>query len=284
MKKFFESIGIIALVFCSFWYTEKTTTVMKENDEMMIQIKMSKSEEKIEVVEASIINDTMIPGIHGKEIDTEKSYIKMKEIGYFDPSFFVYKDVKPQIVMEHHFDKYIISGNPQKNYISLLFLIERNTREEQVETLLSILEKKNKKVDFFVDGYFLEEHNDLMYKIIKNGHKLRNLSYDYDYTNASFLWLDAVLKKLNHDKTNFCYVLKENKQALEVCSMYKNHVIIPSYVIEKEGYLTLKKNIDSGNLISIKINSNVLKELPIMMDYIKSKGYQSKLLEEHLSE
>ena len=42
MKKLFEILGIIALMSFSFFYTEKTLSVVKENDEIMIEIKEKK--------------------------------------------------------------------------------------------------------------------------------------------------------------------------------------------------------------------------------------------------
>lgn len=284
MKKFFETLGIISLMICSFWYTDKTASVMKEKDDIMVAIKKAKEKEIINTNEAVITNDTIIPGIHTSQIDEDQSYNKMKEIGYFDTSFLIYKNVNPKILLEQNYDKYIISGNKKKNNISFLFKIHQNTPINDVKKILTILSEKRIKADFFVDGYFLEENNDLMYDIVNNGHQLQNSSYKEDYTNPSFLWLDAVLKKLNHQKVGYCYLEEKDKDALHICSMYKNHVIIPNLVLEHNGLATIKKNVKPGNLISIKLNSQMIDELPIIIDYIKSRGYQITLLKEHLKE
>ena len=284
MKKFFETLGIISLMICSFWYTDKTASVMKEKDDIMVAIKKAEEKEIIDINEAIITNDTIIPGVHTSQIDENRSYNKMKEIGYFDNSFLIYKNVNPKILLEQNYDKYIISGNKKKNNISFLFKIHQNTTIHDVKRILTILNKKRIKSDFFVDGYFLEENNDLMYDIIRNGHQLQNLSYKEDYTNPSFLWLDAVLKKLNHQKVGYCYLENKDKKTLNICSTYKNHVIIPNLVLEHHALATIKKNIKSGNLISITINSQVIDELPIIIDYIKSRGYKITLLKEHLKE
>lgn len=284
MKKFFESLGMICLMLCSFWYTDKTASVMKEKDEIMIEIKKAAEKEKVNLTEAIVKEDTIIPGIHTVQIDENESYRKMKEIGYFDTSFFVYKEVKPKILLKQNYDKYIISGNKKKNNISLLFIIHQNTSIYDIKKILMILKNKKIKVDFFVDGFFLEENNSLIYDIINDGHELQNISYKEDYTNPSFLWLDAVLKKLNHQKTGYCYLEKKDNNALHICSMYKNHVIIPNFVINSDGITKLKKNIQAGNLIGIDINPSVIKQLPIMIDYIKMKGYKIEQLKKHLEE
>lgn len=284
MKKFFQSIGMITLVFCSFWYTDKTASVVKESDEVMIQIKESKKNETTGVIEAFVQDEEMIPGVHGMEIDIEKSYQKMKEIGYFDTSFFIYEEVKPKSLLKNNFDKYIISGNKEKKQISFLFLIEENTNKNDVNQIIDILKEKKLNVDMFVDGNFLEKNNDVIYNIIKQNHFIGNLSYNYDYNNPSFLWLDAVIKRLNHSKEGFCYLTKQNKNALNLCSMYKNHTIIPNYILTNNYYLTLKKYISAGNLIGIKITDQLIKELPLMIDYIKSRGYDITNLQKHLEE
>lgn len=284
MKKFFHGVGMITLVFCSFWYTDQTAMVVREKDPLMISIKEYKQKESLEVTEAFIEKDQMIPGIHGMEIDIEKSYQKMREIGYFDPDFFVYKEVYPKYLTQHHMDKYIISGNKQKDEVSLLFLINENTNPKQVEQILRILDKKNIHVDFFLDGFFLENNNDIVYQIKEKKHFIGNLSYENDYNHPSFLWLDAVIKRLNNENTGYCLVEKQNKMALNLCSMYKNHTIIPSMVIDENPYSIVKKNILPGNLIALEINHALIEELPVIIDYIHFKGYQISLLQDHLKE
>ena len=78
MKKFFQVIGIISLLCFSFIYTEKTVTVVKEFDDIMIQIKNQYDLNKSASVDAIVVGDTIIPGISGSEIDIDKSYSKMK--------------------------------------------------------------------------------------------------------------------------------------------------------------------------------------------------------------
>ena len=66
MKKLFNAIGIICLVIISFIYTEKTVMVVREYDDIMINIKKQKNIEKIDSI---IIEDTIIPGILERKIN-----------------------------------------------------------------------------------------------------------------------------------------------------------------------------------------------------------------------
>ena len=84
MKNFFQIVGIISLLCFSFIYTEKTVTVVKEFDDIMIQIKEQNELYKILPTEATIADDTIIPGLNGSEIDIDKSYSKMKRYGKYN--------------------------------------------------------------------------------------------------------------------------------------------------------------------------------------------------------
>ena len=73
---------------------------------------------------------TIIPGLSGRTIDVEKSYEKMKRYGNFLESLLEYKKVNPNISLTKNYDKYVISGNPKKNMVTLLFLVEKDADVE----------------------------------------------------------------------------------------------------------------------------------------------------------
>ena len=123
MKNIVKSIGLITLICFSFFYTEKVIDVVNEQDDIMIKIKEVKDNYKIDSVDATISENTIIPGINGREVDIEKSYQNMKQIGIFNENYFVYKEVSPKDKLEDNYDKYIINGNLTKKYISLIFIV-----------------------------------------------------------------------------------------------------------------------------------------------------------------
>ena len=97
MRKTFEVIGLISLICFSFFYTEKISTVIKENDDILKEIESVASQYKTEAINAIIDNNSIIPGINGREIDIKKSYKKMKKVNSFNSNLLVYKEIEPEI-------------------------------------------------------------------------------------------------------------------------------------------------------------------------------------------
>lgn len=60
MYKIFRNIGILALVLVSFLYTERIVSVVKDYDNIMIEIKQNKNQYRIDPIEATITENTII--------------------------------------------------------------------------------------------------------------------------------------------------------------------------------------------------------------------------------
>ena len=284
MKNFFQIIGVIALFVFGIFYTEKTVDVVRNTDDVMHQIKSVSSHYAEEPIEAVIKNNEMIPGIVGKEVDVSKSYDKMKRVGSFNEGLLEYKNEYPKIRLNKNYEYYIISGNPKKNMVSLLFLIDKNTDEKKLKKMLDILDIKNVKATFFIDGYWFEENNDWIQMIASLGHDLGNLSYNRDYRDSSFIWMDTIMKRIMNRKYGYCYNEKDNQTALDICKMYKNYTIRPSLVITDNPFSTIRKEEKAGDIISFKITDLVIEELPSIITYTISKGYKITPLSLHLDE
>lgn len=154
MKKLFEIIGFISLMCFSFFYTEKTVSVVKEYDDIMITLREEAKKYELEYIDAKINNNTIIPGLKGKRVNINKSYSKMKRYGSYNESLLVFSDIYPKITLEKNKDKYIISGNKDKKMVSLIFLVEENTK---IDKVVKILNDKKIKANFFIDGLWLEK-------------------------------------------------------------------------------------------------------------------------------
>lgn len=281
MKKFFQIIGIISLLCFSFIYTEKTVTVVKEFDDTMIQIKEQNELYKVLPIEATIVGDTIIPGINGSEIDIDKSYSKMKRYGKYNEKLLEYKTISPNDTLSKNINKYVIQGNPNKKMVSLLFLVEMN---DSIDDILLVLSKKNIKVTFFVDGNWVEKNNEILIKIINEGHEIGNLGYNYSYNNSSISWLDNKIKRVTGQNFGYCYSLSPNKELISLCSINNNYTIRPNIVVESNPTITIKEKMISGSIISLKVSDDVIKELPVIINYITSKGLRITTLSEHLQE
>lgn len=268
MKKFFSYFGMFSLLLVSFFYTERTVNVVKEYDDVMIEIKEYSSNNKKEPVNALISDNTIIPGIKGYQVDINKSYSKMKKYGKFDSSLIEYENINPSISLCNNFDKYIVQGNPENRMVSLIFLVNN---EINIDSILSILDKNKVKGNFFVSNTWLENNSDKIISLINDGHIIGNLSNNSNYLDSSFLWMDTIIKKVGKQENGYCYFEEENKDELDICSIYGNYSIKPT-IISIYPYKEVKEKLASGSILSFSINNEVISNLDIIISYIKSKG------------
>ena len=271
MKKFFEYTGIICLFIFSFIFTEKTATVLKEQDEIMIKIKEVSEDFYIEPIKATIVDNTIIPGINGQMVDISASYYKMKKAGLFNETLLVIKSIEPENTILNSQDKFIISGNKNKKEVSLIFLAYDN---EKIETILDILDKNNVSANIFIGSKLLEKNNSLVNKISKK-HLLGNLSNDGNYNNPDFIWMSTIIRKFND---NYCYTENLDENILEICNQNKSYTIVPNLIIKNKALMNVSKKLSNGSIISFYINDDTIKELDITIKEIKSRGYDIVIL------
>lgn len=280
MRKFFSYLGIFCLLLASFFYTEKTVNVVKEYDEVMISIKEYSVNSKKEPVNAYIDGNTIIPGMNGYQVDIDKSYHNMKRYGKFDSSLLEYENIIPIVTMNDNKDKYIVSGNPDKRMVSLIFIVDENS---DIESILSILKNEKVNANFFINNKWLEKNSEKIEQLIASGHVIGNLSSNFNYLDSSFLWIDTIIKKVGKQNSGYCYFIEENESELNMCSLYENYSIKPT-IIESYPYKEVKENLVSGSILSFSINKKTIEELPIIISYIKSKGLIIQNLNEMIKE
>jgi len=281
MKRFFTFLGILTLACSTFIYTEKTMSVLKENDEIMKKIKRNSKNYEYDALDAYITDTTIIPGINGQNINLNKSYRKMKKYGTYNKNLMEFDYIKPNKLLKDNLDKYVVSGNSKKNMISLVFVVLDGNN---IDNIIDVLDSKNVKATFFVDGNFLEKNNDTINLISEKGHEIGNLSYNMDYTNSAFSWMNSIINSVSNQKNGYCYFEKEDSAGLSVCASYKSISIKPNIIVSDSPLMTVKNNIVSGSIISFKVNDMVNKELGSIINYINSKGYKIEKLNEHLKE
>ena len=97
MKNILKSIGLLALIVFSFFYTDKVMNVVNNQDEIMIKLKNIEDNYKIDAIDATISDDTIVPGINGRALDVERTYKYLKQVGVVDESLFKYKVVSPEV-------------------------------------------------------------------------------------------------------------------------------------------------------------------------------------------
>ena len=281
MKKCFQILGVISLICFSFFYTEKATNVVKDMDSLMIEIKQKASNYEQVAMNAKIDGNTIIPGVYGRTVDISLSYDKMKRLGYFNDSLLVYSHKKPDVTLKQNYHYYIIKGNASKKMVSLLFMVDENSKVEEV---LSILNRYQLKATFFVDGSWFEKHNDMVISLIEEGHTIGNLSYNMDYHHSGFVWMNTIIEKVGKQKDNYCYNVTEDLEQLDICSLHKSYTIRPNIILKDYPMVELKKNLVAGSLVSIPIRDTTIQQLEAMIQFIQSKGLMIQSISEHLNE
>ena len=114
--KFVKLLGLICLICFTFIYTENVINVSIQQDEIMIKLKEIKNSYKINPINATIKEDTIIPGNIGKDIDIETSYNQMKKIGYFEESLLSYQNIYPEISIYNNYNKLSMYASIIENY------------------------------------------------------------------------------------------------------------------------------------------------------------------------
>lgn len=282
MKKFLQATGLIALFVVSFFGTEKTLLVVQDMDDLMIELKQKSNAYKQDAIEAEIEGDTFIPGISGKTVDINKSYVKMKEYGKFNDSLLIYKELLPKETLRKNYRKFVIQGNKEKRMVSLVFLVNE---EDDISKVRSILKTKGVKATFFLDGNYLEKHIEDLESMIDEGHTIGNYSYDKDYKDSSFVWIDTIIKRIGKQQESYCYAEGKKQEVMDVCHLYQDITITPTHVLDDSNLISeLKRNLRAGDIISLPISDQVEKELSMVIQYIISRGYKLENLKNHLSE
>lgn len=276
LKKTLEMIGLTVLICFSFILTEKTSTIMKDNDEIMTSLKENRETFEYASIDAKILNDEIIPGISGKVVDIEESYQAMKKVGSYKTNLMVYKTILPEVSLTDNYDKYVVSGNRSKKQIALIFKIDNN---QKIDDIVALLNKNKMQANFFVSSDWASSNINKIKDMSRSGYNFGKLKYD-DNNDLFKSIIKINTKQINH----YCYSEEKNTKLLESCSKNKEYTILPSIVINDNLLATLMKNIQSGSIISISINKNTSKELATTLDYIKSKGYRVVNLDNLLTE
>lgn len=280
MKKYFQIVGILTLACFSFIFTEKTALLVRDNDTLMKVIKEQSDNYIVESINASVMEDTIIPGINGKKVNNNKSYNNMKRLGEFNENLLIYDLILPEVTLTNTYDKYVISGNPRKNMVSIIFKVDKNSK---ITELLNTIEKQE-KYNFFIDGTWLEENENILKEIASYNYNIGNSSYSGNYLNSGYAWINSVINKYSSQENSYCYMEEKNEKYLEICKYQKSYTIIPSLIVKDNPLIEIKENLSSGDIISLNINDKTIKEIPLIVNYIKSKGYKIVTLDELLSE
>lgn len=247
------SFAIILVI--SFYITDQIMIYIDNQSPLMKTILNVENNYNIKPVNAIIKDNTIIPGINGKEVNKHKSLLKMEEYGSFNDNFIVYNMVEPEISLKNNKDKIIIKGNPSKREIALI--LEENPLLEE----------------------FLNKNN-IKYNLLTKLNS--NLSIEREYINAEedekkFSDLDSILNKNSLNK-NLCFL---NYSNIKYCQK-KGYFLIHNS-LDTNNKQELLKQLNSGDIVLIT-KSTSLETLKLILNEIKKLDlnivYLSRLISE----
>ena len=264
MKRIMEYIFISFLIIFSFFYTDKVIDMVNKKDPLMEEIINVSDEYILEPVDATIFEDTIIPGMNGKIIDVDKSYEIMKLGGIFRVESLIFKDLYPGEILGNNKDKYIIKGNNQKNEVALITIFN------------SINVSKINNSDIIT--VFIN-HKDLNINNIKLLKEKEIYTYGNNgvYDSEILVGDNTLINRMSSNNSKYCLVKSKDNNSLQVCSENDMYTVIPNIV---GNYYEVKNNLANGSIILL----NNLNDVDIVIKYIKSKGYNIVRLDDLLSE
>ena len=273
LKKILKVSAVLLLVGFSFFYTEKVTMIARNSDPIMRAIKKEESNKKVSNVNPVINNDEYIMGINGCEIDVDKSYSKMRSVGEFKEELIVMKETSNDKDLTN---KYVIGGNNKEKNVSLIFIVNKDIDS----SLTDYINQKNIKVNYFIDGKYLEE-NMITVKFLSENNNIYYLGVNEEYSDEYMLYHNNLIGMNGTNESKYCFTNDKNNDILKLCNDY-NMTTIKSDVIKDNVYKTIKDKLYNGVIFAF--DSNNVDEIKVSINYILSKGYNIVSLEDLLSE
>lgn len=279
MKNLIKLTGLICLICFSFFYTDKVVNVIRENDSLMIELENVKDLYKVDSIDGVIENNTIVPGIKGREINVDKSYKKMREIGVFDKNLIEYDVIDPKNKLFDNKDKFIIKGNNNKQMVSIVFILDN---DKYLKRLEDITESKEVIINYFVNYEYLVSNSTLITKM--ENKEIYNYGNNGEYTPDNLLFANNFISRITKNEAKYCLSKNKDKNIIKMCSDNELYTINPNIIIENDPYNEIKKNISSGSIILMEMNNDTVTEIGIIIDYIRGKGLKIGGLSELLSE
>ncbi len=279
LKSIIKYMGLFVLIVFSFFYSDRVASVISSKDSLMIKLNDIKSNYEVKATDGIISGNTFIPGISGRAVNVDKSYKKMKEYGSFSDELIVYDYVKPINSLVDNVDKYIIHGNYSKKMVSLLFVVDSSNYLDKLESVIS---GKDVVLNYFVTFDFLM-NNSTYISSLKNV-EVYNYGDNGSYSPDNLIFANNLITRITSNEAIYCLSNGFNESVISLCSKNNLYTVVPSVVISSNFYSSIKKGIDNGSIVLVKLNNNNIMELSIVVDYIRGKGLEIVGLSNLLSE
>lgn len=273
LKKITQVFSILLLAGFSFFYTEKVTQIVRNNDPIMLKIKDAKKTISVAKIDPVINDDEYITGVNGCDIDVDKSYTKMKNVGEYKEELLVLSET---VIDKKIKNKYIISGNKNEKNVSIVFII----KDKVNNNLVNYLNSRKVNANFFIEGNYLSK-NIVNIKELASNHSIYYLGTDGKYSDKYMIYNNNLININTKNESNYCITDKKDEKLLKLCTDYDMKTIKADY-IENNILDTIKNNLTNGEIIVF--NSEDEEEIKISINYILSKGYNIVSLNNLLNE
>lgn len=256
MKKIFKLFGIGAIMLFSFYYTEKIALYAQSQSPIMQEINKAKDALYVSSINAKILDDYIIPGINGLEVNVNSSFSNMKSFETFNSYYLVFDQVKPEISLNNNKNKIVKKGNKLKRSISFIL--------EEKNDIYNYLKANNIKANILtnLDSYDKTESFEIINNDINKFEKLETLLNKAEL-NSNICFVNNFIK-------NYCikkgYYLVENNKELNGSNI-----------------ASVKGSIESGDIILIK-SSTKLEDFKLLVNQINYQDLNIVYLSELITE
>lgn len=268
MKKIFSYIGIISLFMFSFYFTERLALFMNKEDVLMKEITTYAEKNNKYCKEGNITSEGVVLGVNGKVVDEKASYSEMQFIG-FDEKLMKYVDDSCIVTKENNLKDYIISGNSYKNSVSVIVNI---TTGKNLNKIINISNNKNIKLSLAINKSNYEDNKNYIDSLINSG-------YDILYKGKSSGLMD--FKKIYNNTFN-CININDD-DLINECRKNKINTIKTNSYYKKDYYINIKSSLEKGKFYVLEESTELSEELGIIINYIKSRGYDILNINNHIS-
>ena len=238
MKNILKIVGLFVLMGFSFFYTDKVIEVIREEDNIMIELNNVKDLYKIEAVSANVVSNTIIPGVNGRVVNIDKSYKEMKSVGKFNKNSIIYDVVRPSVSISNNKDKFIIKGNSMKQMVSLVFLVDD---DKYLEKINKISIDSEVVFNYFVDYEFLIDNTTLI-KEMSNS-EFYSYGNNGKYSPDNLLFSNNLISRISGNEAVYCLSSNMDLDVLNLCNSNNLYTIVPSVITFDNMYNEVSKNL-----------------------------------------
>lgn len=193
-------VGIISYIgiVISLNFFQQSYPVSNMNDEIGLRLREYMDTHQVDPIEPR--SDSIfkfIPGLTGLEADYELSYNNMLLNGSFDESLIMCKNIPYTQNPDQFRAEPIYKGNENGQYVSLLINVAWG--EEELDKMITILDRLGVRASFFIEGRYAENHKNQVMKLYNDGHLIGNHSYSHPSKWGSYTYEQYVeeIKKTN---------------------------------------------------------------------------------------